>query len=399
VTHTMSADWHCHDRIGLAQLVRIALTGGDILRVRQELTTRREEPGASMDLAVIEQLLGNRDLGLNIQREALERSRCFRSLGNPTSPRLRVLALAAPLDIGGNTPIEFLIQSRDIELKILYVMPGSPLGESLPDHDVAIVISSNDSLAEASFEQIRVSLPSLRRPLLNAPDRVAQTERDQLFTLIEDIPGLHINPTAQISRHDLAAVADGQAALPFEFPIIARPTGSHAGNGLELLRQSGDVERYLTSRTETDFFISPFTDYSNEDGLFRKYRIVFVDGRAFACHMAISHQWAIWYLNAEMAGSASKRREEEHFITQFERDFGARHKLALAEFARRLGLEYFVIDCAETKDGQLLVFEAGTAMIVHDLDPSDLFPYKPPQMQLVSAAFEAMLERYANRLT
>jgi hypothetical protein len=38
------------------------------------------------------------------------------------------------------------------------------------------------------------------------------------------------------------------------------------------------------------------------------------------------------------------------------------------------------------------VFETGTNMVVHGMDPVDLFPYKPPQMEKVFGAFRAMLQ-------
>jgi hypothetical protein len=34
-------------------------------------------------------------------------------------------------------------------------------------------------------------------------------------------------------------------------------------------------------------------------------------------------------------------------------------------------------------------------MIVHAMDPPDMFPYKPPQMRKVFDAFRAMLQRAA----
>jgi hypothetical protein len=55
------------------------------------------------------------------------------------------------------------------------------------------------------------------------------------------------------------------------------------------------------------------------------------------------------------------------------------------------------VDCAETRDGALLVFEADNTAVVHNMDPPDLFPYKPPQMQKIFAAFVAMLERRVAR--
>jgi hypothetical protein len=85
------------------------------------------------------------------------------------------------------------------------------------------------------------------------------------------------------------------------FPLIVRPICSHAGRGLAKLDAPPDIAAYLAGRPESEFFISRFVDYSSPDGLFRKYRLVCVDGRPYACHMAISAQWNIWYLNADMA--------------------------------------------------------------------------------------------------
>jgi hypothetical protein len=153
--------------------------------------------------------------------------------------------------------------------------------------------------------------------------------------------------------------------------------------------------RYLAERPEQEFFISGFVDYASEDGLFRKYRLAFVEGQPYACHLAIADRWDIWYLNAGMSLSASKRLEEENFMREFDDGFARRHAIALGGVAARIGLDYFTVDCAETIDGSLLVFEADNTAIVHDMDPIELFPYKPPQMRKVFDAFTAMLERRA----
>ena len=83
-------------------------------------------------------------------------------------------------------------------------------------------------------------------------------------------------------------------------------------------------------------------------------------------------------------------------MAEFDDDFAVRHKAAFKAIAERTGLDYLPIDCAETRDGKLLVFEVGTAMIVHSMDPPDLFPYKRPQMGKVFKAFQAMLYRAAD---
>jgi len=177
------------------------------------------------------------------------------------------------------------------------------------------------------------------------------------------------------------------------FPIIIRPRGSHAGVGLDKAGDAIELSLYLDERDEQEFFMARFVDYASEDGLFRKYRVVFVDGQPYACHMAIASRWDIWYLNAGMGASEEKRREEATFMQTFDIGFGRRHRTALAAIAERVGLDYFIIDCAETKDGALLVFEADNTAVVHDMDHADIFPYKSPQMQKVFSAFAAMLER------
>ena len=148
---------------------------------------------------------------------------------------------------------------------------------------------------------------------------------------------------------------------------------------------------------EHEFFVSRFVDYADDDGLFRKYRIAVVDGRPYACHMAIADRWDIWYLNADMAFSESKRREEENFMRTFDSAFAVRHQSALAAMIDRIGLDYFTIDCAENKHGDLLIFEADNTAVVHNMDSLDLFPYKPPQMRAIFEAFASMLYRRARQ--
>jgi hypothetical protein len=101
----------------------------------------------------------------------------------------------------------------------------------------------------------------------------------------------------------------------------------------------------------------------------------------------------IWYLNADMSGSAAKRREEETFMRTFDIGFGRRHATSLAGIADRINLDYFTIDCAENRRGELLIFEADNTAVVHNMDSPEVYPYKPTQMRLVFEAFAAMLHR------
>ena len=92
-----------------------------------------------------------------------------------------------------------------------------------------------------------------------------------------------------------------------------------------------------------------------------------------------------------MAESAEKRDEEARFMAEFDEGFAVRHAAALREINRRIGLDYFGVDCDETPDGKLLIFEVDSCMIVHAIDPVEVFPYKQAQMRKLFDAFTAML--------
>jgi len=137
--------------------------------------------------------------------------------------------------------------------------------------------------------------------------------------------------------------------------------------------------------------VSDFVDCAGADGLYRKLRIALIDGRPYICHLAISAHWIVHYLPAGMEASADKRAEEAALMQGFDTGFAARHQQALQGIATGLGLDYVVIDCAQTRDGRLLLFEADIRGWIHATDPPALFPYKPAVMQRAFDAFRAML--------
>lgn len=400
---TKGAEALCADRIGYAKLTKLAFDGMDLRPTLDRLLARLAQGdvsvGETFDLSILAQLVGEKQAGLEIQSEVLAFQRLFRSPCATETPRLRVLALAAAMDIGGNTPIEFLLEESDIELTTLYVVPGTLLAP-LPEHDVAIVIASDsEECREALAEMARLA-PRWPRPLLNAPRFVANLDRDKLYNLLDGIAGLDIPVTAVRTHAQLANVVRGEALFDdrrASFPFIVRPRGSHAGRGLAKIDDAAALNRYLAEHSQADFFASPFVDYAGADGQFRKYRVAFVDRKPYAVHMAIASRWDIWYLNAGMSFSADKRREEENFMRDFEAGFAAKHRAALAAIAERVGLDYFTIDCAENRDGELLIFEADNTAVVHNMDSPDVYPYKAPQMRLVFDAFARMLSRHARR--
>jgi hypothetical protein len=388
--------------ICVARLLKIAFDGCDLAPLREQIIARLKsnpvDAAALIDLSAIEQILGDQASGLRRQAEALSLHRLYRSSWPASPEALRVLAFMAPGDIGTNTPIEFLLQSSDVVLYSLYVVPGQPVPYLLPDHDIAIVTAGESDRARPVMQEIERLIPNWQCPVLNRPDRVLRLSREEMYFVLRTAPGLLLPPTVRIDRATFERL--GRGLLPIgqflgdaTFPLIARTIGSHAGRGLVKLDAARAMGAYLADHEGAEFLISVYVDYRSPDGLFRKYRIIWIDGRAYPCHMAIADEWNVWYYNAHMAASAAKRAEEAHFMSTFDDGFARRHAAALGAMAERFGLEYVGVDCAELPDGKLLVFEGDTAMVVHDMDPPDLYPYRGTETEKVFAAFYDMLKR------
>src|SRR5271169_7219612 len=100
---SVAARSSCADRIGLARLTKLAVSGADLRPLWHALITKlidgTAEAGEGLDLSLIAQLLGDKQAGLAIQDEVLASHQLFRSPCLSRNPRLCVLALAAATDM------------------------------------------------------------------------------------------------------------------------------------------------------------------------------------------------------------------------------------------------------------------------------------------------------------
>jgi glutathione synthase/RimK-type ligase-like ATP-grasp enzyme len=311
---------------------------------------------------------------------------------------LRLLVIMGLGDLMANTPVEFLVEEGDVTLEILYVTADAPWPDVVPEHDVLLVCMGENDVNQPLLGRLSEWLAGWPRPVLNGPDRIAVLSRDGACNALAGIDGVEMPQTVRLARDQVMALAEHPATLrdvlpDGVFPLIARPLGSHAGHDLDRIDTPADLAAYLARVPADQFYLSRFVDYRNAGGLYGKYRVVLIEGRPFLAHFAISEHWMVHYLNAGMAESAAKRAIEAESMATFDTTFAQRHQGALAEINARIGLSYVGMDCAETPDGKLLVFEVDNAMVVHAMDDEALYPYKKPAMQKIFTAFRQMLER------
>ncbi|MEH6444318.1 MAG: hypothetical protein V7784_10495 [Oceanospirillaceae bacterium] len=384
--------------IGLAELMTRVFKGEDLSDIASALMARAQldDANALFDLSILLQLQGNKETALALQQEALSQQQLFTLNPTKNSSTLKLLSICTTGDLMTNTPLEFIADGAGFHMQTLYIADHLPLPKKVPEHDIAIVAISELDRNLDCLPRVEHFISQLDSVVLNTPANIAQLSRDLVSQNLQNLAGIEVPITArasyeQLRRETLSEIAASLGAT-INYPIIIRPIDSHAGNQLEKVDCQLALMNYLTANPNPEFFIAPFVDYRSADGLYKKYRIMVIGGKPFIAHMAISEHWMIHYLNAGMIENAEKRFAEAQAMGHFEQGFALKHQTAFATLADEIGLEYFGIDCAETQDGKLLIFEACASLNVHAMDCEKTFPYKKVQMQKLFDAFLQMLE-------
>jgi glutathione synthase/RimK-type ligase-like ATP-grasp enzyme len=388
--------------LGNGALIKFASDGGDVDKVFDffsgEVRNSPGDAGSLLDLALLHLIKQRKSEAYRVQARALELQQVFRVVGTNGSEvptRRRVLAVVAPGDFMNNAQLEFLLDGSDTGLDVLYLVPGKPLPSFLPEHDVLFCAVNESDENAPILQRLAELLPAWPRPVLNPPRQIARLTRDGTSSFFKNSQSICAPAVRRITASGLRRLAAGE----INHPLVVRPVGSHCGRNFEKITDPDDLKKYLTGLDgkEHEFYLAPFADYRGNDGLYRKYRVVLIDGAPYLCHMAACEDWKIHYVNAGMAESVAKRDEEARAMETFDVDFARRHASAFKELVERIGLDYFGVDCAGLPDGRLLLFEAETAMVIHAMDSPALYPYKPAQMAKVFSAFRALVDRASRR--
>ncbi|KPC54225.1 ATP-grasp domain-containing protein [Amantichitinum ursilacus] len=367
--------------VALAPFLRASIAGEDMNALAdvalQAVHRAPEQAERWINLSTAMMAAGREELGLSIQAEGLAAQTLFRRPAALQPARVTVLIFAAPGPLSVNTPLDCLLEFTDVELLFCYLRPDAPMPASVPDHDVVFVAIGESAETRDTLARLSIELAGWPRPVINPPQNIPNIARDTASALLQDLPGLVMPPCWQLARTDVQLYASGVHSVcpDLHYPLIVRPLDSHGGHGLARIADDAGLAAYLAQAPQAEFYIAPFMDYRSADGQFRKYRVLLLRGEPFACHMAISSDWMIHYVNAGMYEEAAKRAEEAQWMRNFAA-FAQRHAGVWHELFQRSGLDYLAIDCAEMPSGELLIFEIDHAMVIHAMDSDTLFPHK-----------------------
>ena len=337
---------------------------------------------------------GDREAALRHLRGAIATAPLRTRLPAGAAPARSLLRLAVPGDLQANLPIEMLLDHTTLLHTFFIADPDAVLADpvrhaaALPDVDAVLIGIAEDRRHARHLQAAGALARSIGRRVVNDAARIGSMSRDGVATILAGIREAIVPQPQSATR---AALASG--TVP-PFPFLIRPSDSHAGRGLVRIATSNELAEHLATLdpAEATLFVTPFVETKSADGLYRKYRAVFVSGEPHPVHLAIHDDWAVWYYNAGMEHHPERRAEEARFLNDPHAVIGPRASAALSEIGRALGLDYVGLDFGVAIDGRLVVFEVETGMVVHDRDPTDLFPYKKEPIRRIRRAFETLID-------
>ncbi|TAL03769.1 MAG: tetratricopeptide repeat protein [Rhodospirillaceae bacterium] len=294
-----------------------------------------------------------------------------------------------------NTPMQYLLEQAHFECRFLALVPGvaCDVNRLQGGEDVVLNLISDVDQTRDFLPTVAEFVERLGRPVFNHPRAILATDRESTASLLGEIPDIRVPRSTRCARDDLSPSKIGGALFGHTFPLLLRVAGTHGGDDFERLNGVGEIAMFLAQHPADEYYLAEYVDYQSADGYFRKYRVIFVNGEVIPYHLAIGDQWKVHHFRTTMKDHPWMQEEEEAFLTTPECVFSPQHFAALHKIQSVFGLDFFGVDCAIDRNGDLLIFEANASMLVQPDDSK--FPHKIPRNVQVKAAFQTMLARAA----
>ncbi len=283
--------------------------------------------------------------------------------GTPDSGCVKLVPKGTKLTMvfeGAEDFVAYIANSKEFEIskKILTAKGKQELPNPLSFDLIVNVICDPDSSSKALNKAVQVVEAGKGVPVINHPLKIFNTSRDKIYQLLKDVEGLIVPKVWKFSPKKLKDIYDFVKEKGIKFPFLFRPAGSHTGQGLVKIdteEQISELERFAFDGSQ--YYIIEYHDFKSEDGLYRKYRVYFVDKTPYPRHLIISKNWNIHGQNIKELMHQEKYKNEE---IQFFNSFNIEKYKPLKNILQKIDLEYFAVDFGIDKNGKIVIFEVNS---------------------------------------
>jgi glutathione synthase/RimK-type ligase-like ATP-grasp enzyme len=304
---------------------------------------------------------------------------------------LRVLVTYAA--DGGNLVSTLFFDRTRVETTE-FVAESFDAARPLPQHDAILnAVADADRSGEALAAVARIVAAS-GRPCINPPAAVLRTGRAAMAERLRAMPGTIVPRTVAMARADCTVARLGAAG--FDFPLLLRTPGFHAGRHFTYVATPADLAGARDALPGDDVLAIAFVDTRGDDGRYRKYRMLAVDGALLPLHLAVAPAWKVHYFRGDNADRADSRALEAAYLADPRGHLGARAYAALERVRDALALDYGGIDFTIDAAGNVVVFEANASFAIYFPDDDATAAYRRPVADAAVAAVRTMIEARAS---
>ena len=242
-----------------------------------------------------------------------------------------------------------------------------------------------------TLERARKLLRGIRGRVINSPEAVLRTTRDQVAKRLAGIPGLRVPKILRLRNPKPGAASLAAERGNFAFPLIVRHAGTHTGKIVGIAGNADELEAACAA--PGTYFVIEYAEFRSDDGHYRKYRLWSFGGRTIFRHMVVSDHWNV-HVKDRLRFMVDRDELIAEEMALLERPEGAFpesvHQLFDA-VKGRMGVDFFGMDFGFEPDGRIVLFEANSTMSFFPLIAHPKFSYLGQIQEPAQVAFKQML--------
>jgi len=305
----------------------------------------------------------------------------------------QVTAQGGRIQLGGSSALHLMLP-KPVPRHRLHITPQMLRQRRRPEliqYRYLLNLITEPEHNDKVLETLRKLLRETRAKVVNRPEAVLGSTRDQVAKKLSGIDGLFVPKAIRLpgAKPHLLRQAIEQKGL--NYPIILRRAGMHTGQTMTLVESPAGLPDVMEG--EGDLIATEFVDFRSDDGLYRKYRAFFIGPEIIFRHMLVSDNWNVHAEDRKrfMAERPELRDEEAALFNKTEGDFPAAVGRVLQAVRDRMELDYFGMDFAILPDGRAVLFEANATMNFFPLLSDPRFAYLQRCVAPAQRAFLALV--------
>jgi len=196
-------------------------------------------------------------------------------------------------------------------------------------------------------------------PVLNRPDAVLRTRRDEVSNALQGIDGVVVPRTARIRPDSPESVVRLAASEDIEVPFVVRVAENFEQSEKVLIQSEHHLDRLDVFPFDgRDFYVTGFIDCGEESGKYQSQRIAVIDGEPVLRRALFNDQWDVSGDSRRFMLTRESWADDQVRIQWFESEVMPSQSGRIRKITEKLELDYYCIDCNIRPDGELVVFEA-----------------------------------------